>query len=85
MRADLERSRRELRGLIRDLTQTIDHRFTETFDQVAHNFTDVIRTLFPGGSGRLRLTHDIVSAAPAPDEIPADEAPGPRSPASSSR
>jgi chromosome segregation protein len=78
--ADLERSLRELRGLIRDLTQTIDHRFTETFDQVAHNFTDVIRTLFPGGSGRLRLTHDIVSAAPASGEIPADEAPRPEEP-----
>ena len=68
--ADLERSLRELRGLIRDLTQTIDHRFTETFDQVAHNFTDVIRTLFPGGSGRLRLTHDVVSAAPMADDAP---------------
>ena len=63
--ADLERSLRELRGLIRDLTQTIDHRFSETFDQVARNFTEVIRTLFPGGSGRLRLTAaDVVSAAP---------------------
>jgi chromosome segregation protein len=74
--ADLERSLRELRGLIRDLTQTIDHRFTETFDQVAHNFTDVVRTLFPGGSGRLRLTHDIddvVSAAPVGDEPAAEE------------
>jgi chromosome segregation protein len=66
--ADLEKSLRELRGLIRDLTQTIDRRFAETFEQVARNFTEVIRTLFPGGSGRLRLTDDVVSAAPvAPD------------------
>jgi len=78
--ADLERSLRELRGLIRDLTQTIDHRFTETFDQVAHNFTDVIRTLFPGGSGRLRLTHDVVSAVPVADDAPADEASRPEEP-----
>ena len=78
--ADLERSLRELRGLIRDLTQTIDHRFTETFDQVAHNFTDVIRTLFPGGSGRLRLTHDVVSAAPVADDAPAEDAPRPDEP-----
>ncbi len=78
--ADLERSLRELRGLIRDLTQTIDHRFTETFDQVAHNFTDVIRTLFPGGSGRLRLTHDVVSAAPVADDVRTDEAPRPEEP-----
>jgi chromosome segregation protein len=78
--ADLERSLRELRGLIRDLTQTIDHRFTETFDQVAHNFTDVIRTLFPGGSGRLRLTHDVVSAAPVPDDAAGVETPHPDEP-----
>ena len=76
--ADLERSLRELRGLIRDLTQTIDHRFNETFEQVAHNFTDVVRTLFPGGSGRLRLTHDVgdvVSAAPKGDDEPVVEEP----------
>ncbi len=71
--ADLERSLRELRGLIRDLTRTIDGRFAETFTEVARNFTEVIRTLFPGGSGRLRLTaDDVVSAAPA--DVPADEA-----------
>jgi chromosome segregation protein len=67
--ADLEKSLRELRGLIRDLTQTIDRRFAETFEQVARNFTEVIRTLFPGGSGRLRLTdNEVVSAAPAAAE-----------------
>jgi chromosome segregation protein len=71
--ADLEKSLRELRGLIRDLTQTIDRRFAETFDQVARNFTEVVRTLFPGGSGRLRLTDDVVSAAPAAPEGEATE------------
>jgi chromosome segregation protein len=82
--ADLEKSLRELRGLIRDLTQTIDRRFAETFDQVARNFTEVIRTLFPGGSGRLRLTDDVVSAAPAAREGEAaegeEEAPRPDEP-----
>jgi chromosome segregation protein len=73
--ADLEKSLRELRSLIRDLTQTIDRRFAETFDQVARNFTEVIRTLFPGGSGRLRLTdYDVVSAAPTAPEGEAGEA-----------
>ena len=63
--ADLERSLKELRGLIRDLTQTIDRRFAETFSAVAKNFGEVIATLFPGGSGRLRMTEDdVVSAAP---------------------
>jgi chromosome segregation protein len=73
--ADLERSLRELRGLIRDLTQTIDRRFAETFDEVARNFSEVVRTLFPGGSGRLRLTA-AEAAAPADDVVSAaaDEA-----------
>jgi chromosome segregation protein len=62
--ADLERSLRELRRLIRDLTSTIDRRFAETFGAVAKNFSEVIGTLFPGGSGRLRLTDDVVAAAP---------------------
>ena len=53
---DLERSLRELRTLIRDLTRTIDERFETTFHAVAKNFADVIETLFPGGRGRLRLT-----------------------------
>jgi chromosome segregation protein len=74
--ADLEKSLRELRGLIRDLTQTIDRRFAETFEQVARNFTEVVRTLFPGGSGRLRLTDDVVSAAPAAPEGEAEAVEG---------
>jgi chromosome segregation protein len=62
---DLERSLKELRGLIRDLTRTIDERFTATFDAVAANFADVICTLFPGGRGQLRLTEpEVVRAAP---------------------
>ncbi len=74
--ADLEKSLRELRGLIRDLTQTIDRRFAETFEQVARSFTEVIGTLFPGGSGRLRLTDDVVSAAPAAAEGDVDAGEG---------
>ncbi|MGN6380030.1 MAG: chromosome segregation protein SMC [Gaiellales bacterium] len=53
---DLERSLRERRSLIRDLTDTIDRRFAETFQEVADHFDETVRTLFPGGSGRLRLT-----------------------------
>jgi len=61
---DLERSLAELRTLIADLTGTIDRRFGETFARVAENFSEVISTLFPGGSGRLVLTvADVVSAA----------------------
>ena len=66
---DLETSLAELRGLIRDLTATIDERFAATFESVAHHFAEVIGTLFPGGSGRLRLTErDVVSAAKPSEE-----------------
>ena len=47
---DLERSLKELRGLVRELTQTIDARFDETFTQVAKHFADTIGTLFPAAA-----------------------------------
>jgi chromosome segregation protein len=64
---DLERSLKELRTLIRDLTRTIDERFEATFHAVAKNFADVIETLFPGGRGRLRLTEAEPVGQPAGD------------------
>jgi chromosome segregation ATPase len=55
-REDLERSLAELQTLRDELTQTVEQRFTETFDAVQRNFAEVAETLFPGGRGRLRLT-----------------------------
>jgi chromosome segregation ATPase len=55
-REDLDRSLEELRKLRDELTETVDRRFTETFDAVQKNFAEVASTLFPGGHGRLRLT-----------------------------
>jgi chromosome segregation ATPase len=55
-RADLEQSLAELEQLRRDLTETVERRFEETFAAVEHHFADVAATLFPGGEGRLRLT-----------------------------
>jgi chromosome segregation protein len=54
--ADLEASLAELDGLRRELTETVDRRFTETFAAVEKNFAEVASTLFPGGEGRLHLT-----------------------------
>lgn len=54
-RGDLEASLRELRGLIRELTNRIESSFTKTFEAVKKNFTEVIATLFPGGEGRLTM------------------------------
>ena len=55
-RRDLERSLEELQQLRDDLTETVERRFTETFDAVQRHFSEVAATLFPGGEGRLRLT-----------------------------
>ena len=55
-RADLEESLKELEKLTAELTETVEKRFTETFDAVQRNFSEVAATLFPGGEGRLRLT-----------------------------
>jgi len=55
-RADLEQSLDELDKLRTELTETVERRFTETFDAVQANFAEVAATLFPGGEGRLQLT-----------------------------
>ena len=55
-RADLEASLDELEKLRNELTETVERRFTETFDAVQRHFADVTGTVFPGGEGRLRLT-----------------------------
>ena len=55
-RADLEASLAELEKLRNELTETVERRFTETFEAVQRHFADVTATVFPGGEGRLRLT-----------------------------
>jgi chromosome segregation protein len=55
-RQDLEQSLAELETLRTELTETVERRFTETFDAVQRNFAEVASTLFPGGEGRLSLT-----------------------------
>jgi chromosome segregation protein len=65
-RADLEASLAELEKLRRDLTETVERRFAETFDSVQANFAEVSATLFPGGEGRLRL------AEPDPEDEDAE-------------
>ncbi len=55
-REDLEQSLAELDKLRRELTETVETRFAETFAAVEKNFAEVVASLFPGGEGRLRLT-----------------------------
>ncbi len=54
-REDLQQSLAELEKLRRELTETVERRFEETFTSVRDNFAEVASTLFPGGEGRLRL------------------------------
>jgi chromosome segregation protein len=54
-RADLVRSLDELEQLRRELTETVERRFSETFAAIERHFAEVVATLFPGGEGRLRL------------------------------
>jgi chromosome segregation protein len=55
-RADLDQSLAELETLRKDLTETVEKRFEETFAAVELHFSQVVESLFPGGQGRLRLT-----------------------------
>ncbi|MDX6507209.1 MAG: chromosome segregation protein [Gaiellaceae bacterium] len=55
-RADLEASLNELEELRNELAETVERRFDDTFAAVSAHFEEVASTLFPGGTGRLRLT-----------------------------
>ncbi|HEY5686583.1 MAG TPA: chromosome segregation protein SMC [Acidimicrobiia bacterium] len=53
---DLERSRRELAGVIAALDEEIKQRFLSAFEEIAAAYEKHFTVLFPGGRGRLRLT-----------------------------
>jgi chromosome segregation protein len=67
-RADLEASLAELEKLRNELTETVERRFTETFDAVRSHFEEVTATVFPGGEGRLRLTEAEAEEGEAVEE-----------------
>lgn len=72
-RNDVAKSRDDLLKLIKDLDHTMIEVFKNAFDDTAAAFEKVFATLFPGGTGRLRLenpddlltTGVIVEASPA--------------------
>ncbi|KAB5606668.1 chromosome segregation protein SMC [Bifidobacterium jacchi] len=72
-RDDVAKSRDDLMTLIRDLDRTMIDVFRKAFDDTAAAFETMFTTLFPGGTGRLRLenpddmlaTGVIVEASPA--------------------
>ncbi len=54
--ADLETSRSDLRGVIAALDDTMQELFVEAFDEIARLYEEHFSLVFPGGTGRLRLT-----------------------------
>ncbi|MGI5895832.1 MAG: chromosome segregation protein SMC [Oscillospiraceae bacterium] len=54
--ADVERSRGELTRLIDDLTENMKELFSESFQKINHNFSQIFTDLFGGGKGELILT-----------------------------
>ena len=54
--ADVRSSRRELRKVIRAIDDEIARVFASAYADVSENFEQLFATLFPGGSGALRLT-----------------------------
>jgi chromosome segregation protein len=72
-RNDVAKSRDDLMQLIKDLDATMTQVFANAFADTAQAFAKVFATLFPGGTGRLRLenpddmlaTGVIVEASPA--------------------
>lgn len=72
-RNDVVKSRDDLMQLIKDLDSTMVEVFKSAFDDTAEAFEKMFATLFPGGTGRLRLenpedlltTGVLVEASPA--------------------
>ena len=73
---DLEKSVAELRKLVRELGAEIRNRFESTYTTVEAGFAEVMETLFPGGSGRLRLVEpaELVELEAGEDTAEAAEA-----------
>jgi chromosome segregation protein len=53
---DVRTARRELHHVIRTLDEEIMHVFDSAFADVNEHFSNLVTTLFPGGTGRLSLT-----------------------------
>ena len=53
---DLERSRRDLMGIVKEVDERVQQVFAQAFADTAAQFERVFPRLFPGGEGRLVLT-----------------------------
>ena len=53
---DVKAARRDLAQIIKSVNEEIAAMFAAAYEDTERHFSDLIATLFPGGSGRLRLT-----------------------------
>ena len=53
---DLDRSRKDLMGIVKDVDERVQQVFAQAFADTATQFEHVFARLFPGGEGRLVLT-----------------------------
>lgn len=53
---DIEKSKAQLRRVVRQVDQEIEDNFKQTLGTINDHFQDIFRTLFPNGSAELRLT-----------------------------
>lgn len=53
---DVKAARRDLQQIIKQVNEEIATLFASAYEDTERHFEDLIATLFPGGSGRLRLT-----------------------------
>ncbi|GAA2005065.1 chromosome segregation protein SMC [Brevibacterium samyangense] len=53
---DIETSRKDLRGLVKEVDSHVKQVFEEAFADTAREFEHIFSRLFPGGEGRLTLT-----------------------------
>ncbi len=52
---DIVKAKEMLEDTIKDLTEKMESIFTESFDQIKKNFSEIFNLLFDGGKGRLEL------------------------------
>jgi chromosome segregation protein len=57
-RGDLVNAKNNLKGVIRDITATMEKQFKEQFEQINKNFSDTFKALFNGGQAQLVLTDE---------------------------
>ena len=53
---DVENSKKKLEGIIKDLTETMKNQFSECFEKIKENFSNVFTEMFGGGKGELFLS-----------------------------